>query len=490
MPSPAHLVLACGLIGGLIPLVCGWVPGPEADRLQRLIAGYALAGLPYLYVWRHWSTLSAERRTLMALLGVAAVTRLALLLLPPLLSEDLWRYLWDGAVQWHGIDPYRYAPNAAALDGLMADPTLAAIRARIGHAHIPTIYPPAAQITFLAAGALGPSALMLRLALIGADLVVIGGVWRWAASSGRSPQVAALYAFAPVPLLESAVGAHIDSVGVAGVVLAGVALAAWPEARRPLRAGLGLAVGIWTKLVPALALPVLLRHRPRAALATGVAAGLLLAPYLASGGHMFTGLRAYGQRWRANDGLFSLLIRPFEHIWPSGGGPVVLPDVVVRAVRALVGPAEGALPGQVWPDEVAFAAAKLIAGGLFGLVCLWCWYKARTLDGALGPMMTALFLVSPVVHPWYLLWLLPLAALDRGSEQPAPWSGAVLVWGLTAWVAYLPRPEYLRSGQWHEAAIWRWVEYAPVWGMLAWGVWQVARRRAAQKMKPTPSRSS
>lgn len=480
MSPPARRLLACGLAVALIPLAFGLWPGDEAARLGRLIAGYALAGLPFLYIWRRWPDLGDGRRALLTLLAVAAAGRLALLVLPPLLSEDLWRYLWDGAVQWSGLDPYRHPPNAAALDGLAADPTLSAIRARIGHAHIPTIYPPAAQITFLVATVAGPSALALRLVLVAADLLLVTGLWRWAAASGRRPQVAALYAFAPLPLLETAVGAHIDVVGVAGVALAGLALCG----RRPLRAGLGLAVGIWTKLVPALALPVLLRRHPRAALATGGAALLLLAPYLASGGHLLTGLRAYGQRWRANDGLFALVIRPFEHIWPHTGRPVELPGWAVEGVRALVGQS-GAQPGEVWPDEVAFAAAKLIAGGLFGLVCLWCWWRARTLEGALGPMLTALFLVSPVVHPWYLLWLLPLAALRWGDADRPPWAGPVLLWGLTAWIAYLPRPDYLRTGQWVEAIGWRWLEYGPVWALLVWGLW-----RAAQKMKPTPSRTS
>ncbi len=492
MIDPARRVLGCGLLVGLIPLAFGLMPGDEAARLERLIVGYGLASIPYLYIWWRWTDLPDTRRTLGAVVGLAALTRLALLLLPPLLSEDLWRYLWDGAMHWQGVDPYLHPPNAAALDGLAADPTLSAIRARIGHAHIPTIYPPAAQLTFAAAGAFGPSALLLRLALVGADLLVVLGLWRWAAASGRRPALAALYAFAPLPVLESAVGGHIDAVGAAGIVLAGAALAAAPTLRRTLGAGIGLAVGIWTKLVPVLALPVLLRHRPRAAAATVGAAGLMLLPYLlTSGGHMLTGLRAYGQRWRANDGLFAVLLWPFEQVWPASNQPLDLPEWAVWAVHRLVG-ASGA-PGEVWPDELAFAAAKLVAGGLFGLVCLWCWWKARTLDDALGPMMTALFLVSPVVHPWYLMWLLPLAALKRGGgpgDARAPWSTAVLVWGLTAWVAYLPRPEYLRSGQWHDSVLWRWVEYAPVWAALIWGLWRVWRGARDQKMKPTPIRGA
>lgn len=466
-------MLACGLAAALIPLTCGLIPGDEPARLERLVLGYALAGLPFLYVWRRWPDLGADRRALVALLAVAAAGRIALLALPPLLSEDLWRYLWDGAVQWRGLDPYRFAPADPALDALATDPALADIRGRIGHGHIPTIYPPAAQALFAAATAFGPSQLALRAVLALLDVAVVAGIWRWAEARGRRPQVAALYGLAPLPMLETAVGGHVDVLGVAGVVLAG-ALLAGSGSGRAIGAGFGLAVAIWTKLAPVLALPTLLRTRPRAAAATVGAAALLLLPYLTSGGHLLAGLRAYGQRWRANDGLFAALMWPFEQVWPPGREPVELPAWGAEAVRALVGPAPGALPGQVWPDEVAFAAAKLVAGGLFGLVCLWSWWRLRGLDRALGAMLTGLFLVSPVVHPWYLLWLLPLAAMCL--ESKAIWPRAVIAWSLTAWIAYLPRAEYLRSGDWLDSPAWRAVEYAPVWALLAWGAWRALRR--------------
>jgi len=477
--SPAaRRVLLFGALAALPPLLFGLWPGDEPTRLSHLIVGYGLAGLPYLYVWRNWSDLGSQRSAFVWLMVVAASTRLALLVLPPLLSEDLWRYLWDGAVQWAGIDPYRFAPDASALDALATDPELAAIRGRIGHAHIPTIYPPAAQITFFVATIAGPYALVLRAVLVVADLTVIGALWRWAGRLGRRPQLAALYALAPLPMLESAVGGHVDAVGVAGLAVAGLAL----SSNRVWTAGLGLAVGIWTKLLPLLALPVLLRTRPKAVVATAIAAVALLAPYLAAGGHLLTGLTTYGQRWRANDGLFRAVLWLFEQVVPPGDQPVDLPAPIVEIVRSLVGP--NAQPGQVWPDEVAFAGAKLVAGGLFGLVCLWCWWKARGLEDALGPMLATLFLVSPVIHPWYLMWILPLAALawDRPEGAP-PWSAAMLVWGLTAWLAYVPRPEYLRSGQWLDGSGRVLIEYAPVWALLIWRVW-------AQKMKPMPNRSS
>jgi hypothetical protein len=443
----------------LPPLVLGHLPGDEATRLERLVVGYALAGLPYLYVLLRWRDVSGLR----ALLGTALVARVALLTLPPLLSEDLWRYVWDGAVQWAGVHPYRYAPAAHALDGLAASPALAAVRAHVGHPEIPTVYPPVAQVLFALAGAAGPYPLVIRALAVLADGVTVWALWRWAERLGRDPRRAALYAFAPLPLLETAVGGHVDALGVAGLVAAGMALAG----TRPARAGVGLAVAFGTKLFPALALPTVARRAPRAVLVALVALGLCLLPYV-GGGLAPPGLATFAHRWRANDGAFALLLWPLD-AWASGlHPPLGLPAWVEQGVRLLVG--RGPEPViDLWPDEVAFAIAKLVVLLAFGVVALRAWRRARSLDAFLGPVTAALLLLSPVVHPWYLLWLLPFLAL-AAPESRWPWP--LIAWTLLTWIAYLPRPDYLRTGTWSEAVAGRLVEYVPVWFMLAVAAWR------------------
>ncbi len=458
-------MLGAGLAVALPPLVLGLLPAAdEAARLQHLIVGYALAGLPFLWVARRWRDLRGGPAGRRDLVLAALVVRLALLALPPLLSEDVWRYVWDGAVQGAGLNPYAHAPGAAALDGLATDPALAAVRARVGHPGIATIYPPAAQITFGIAGLAGPSPLVLRVLFVLAEGVSVAALWRWAERAGADPRCAALYAFAPVPVLESAVGAHVDALGVAGMLVAGASLAGG----RPWRAGAALAVAIGTKLFPVVAIPTLLRRSPRAAVAAAAATALLALPYALTGRWIPPGLGAFAHRWRANDGLFALVHWPFAR-WAEGlKPPLELAPWTERAVRLLVG---GERPGaDVWPDELAFAAAKAVTLALFGVVIVHRLVKALDLEGFLGPVTAALLLLSPVVHPWYLPWLLPFCALAAG--RGSAWAWPLVAWGLLAWIAYLPRPEYLRLGTWSEAATWSAVQYLPVWFGLALAAWR------------------
>ena len=74
--------------------------------------------------------------------------RLALLPTRPTLSDDMFRYVWDGRVQAHGLSPYRYPPSASEVAPLHAgDQT---IWPHINRRDAVTIYPPGAQMVFAA----------------------------------------------------------------------------------------------------------------------------------------------------------------------------------------------------------------------------------------------------------------------------------------------------------------------------------------------------
>ena len=58
----------------------------------------------------------AARSTLLIVIVFSGLFRLSLLFFPPYLSDDIYRYVWDGRVQAAGINPYRYIPADAALE--------------------------------------------------------------------------------------------------------------------------------------------------------------------------------------------------------------------------------------------------------------------------------------------------------------------------------------------------------------------------------------
>ena len=55
------------------------------------------------------------------ILVVAGLLRVLMLPLPPTLSDDVLRYVWDGKVAAAGLNPYRLPPDAPELERLRDD---------------------------------------------------------------------------------------------------------------------------------------------------------------------------------------------------------------------------------------------------------------------------------------------------------------------------------------------------------------------------------
>ena len=104
-----------------------------------------------------------SRRALVAALAVAALMRLAVLLAPPYLSDDINRYVWDGRVEAAGINPYRYIPEDPHLTPLRDE----AIFPKINRSdYAPTIYPPVAEYIFFLATRLRASLTAMKATLL------------------------------------------------------------------------------------------------------------------------------------------------------------------------------------------------------------------------------------------------------------------------------------------------------------------------------------
>jgi hypothetical protein len=119
---------------------------------------------------------AGARSGLAAVLLGAAAFRLALVSLPPQpLSNDLYRYLWDGRVAAAGISPYAHPPDAPALAALRDEAVYPNLRRRPAV----TIYPPGAQALFAAAWAARLRTVAgWKLVVVAADLAAIGVLTR------------------------------------------------------------------------------------------------------------------------------------------------------------------------------------------------------------------------------------------------------------------------------------------------------------------------
>jgi alpha-1,6-mannosyltransferase len=365
-----------------------------------------------------------------AILGAGLVLRLALLPADPTLSDDVWRYLHDGRAQLAGVSPYAFAP---ADDATL--PFRGPEHPLINHPHLVTIYPPAAQMTFALAALAGASLLSWKLLLLAAELGLALAIVALLRARGRDARLVAVYAWHPLAALEIAGNAHLEPIALAPLMLA-CAFAA--GGRRPA-AGAALGVSIAAKYWALPLLPFLARQRP---LATGAAAAAavvaLYAPYLLAGGPILGSAGTFVRDWVSNPGAFELLL-----LATGDRG------------RAL------------------FSAATLLTALL-----AWLWKRGATPEDAAFAFVFATLLLSPVVHPWYVLWL---AALLPVTTTAAPIAMAAAWWTLAAPAAYAVLPAYELTGVWQVPAAAVAVQLAPAALLLCAAAFRAATASSRQR---------
>ncbi len=264
-------------------------PGGILARRGALFA--EVAGMWAAYAVALACVRAVPRRTaVVVVLGLAVVLRLASVSHKAPLSDDLYRYAWDGVVQTSGTDPYRYPPDAPQLRGLR-DPWLwppdkadQPRKTLLNRPGVRTIYPPVAEGWFWLEHRVVPLSARdegYELAGLVLDAGVVAALLALLRRAGRDPRDVAVYALAPLAVLEAVQNAHVDVLAVLfvlGAVAAGV--------RKPVLSAAALAGAALVKIYPGLLLVLLLREpgRPvavRRVLQVGaVAAGLAVLTYL------------------------------------------------------------------------------------------------------------------------------------------------------------------------------------------------------------------
>ncbi|MGB6564447.1 MAG: hypothetical protein WBE69_17750 [Candidatus Binataceae bacterium] len=351
------------------------------------VACTALAGIAYLRtLWLLGRFTGGSNRVLALCLVLAAGWRVPLLLNPPTLSTDVYRYVWDGRIQRLGYDPYIVVPGNSALRHLHTAETLL-----MNHPDVPTPYPAAAELFFRAVMMVDDSARALKSAIFLCDAALVAVLLWWLVSSRRSPWWVLAYAWNPLIALEGAGNGHVDLLGALCLILTAASLA---RGRRTVAAvAFALAVGI--KFVPATLAPLFWRRiRLRdAALCVGILAALYV-PFLGQGRLPLGSLGDYLAYWRFNAPVYSAL----EWVFPTKG----LVGVPVAAGFAVA----------LWARwRLALDSPEA-----------WAWPVATTL------------LFAPTFYPWYLLWVTPFL-FTRRTLPLAVWtvSSLSIYWSLPVW---------------------------------------------------------
>jgi alpha-1,6-mannosyltransferase len=457
---PATLVvIGAGMLG-----LCWWAR--DLHRFTQWIAAYVwlfigelamcLLASGVVLKWNRHSSRAARLVTLGIVVVFAIGLRATLVPQRPYLSTDAYRYAWDGHVEAHGVNPYRFAPAAPPLEALRDPnyyPNAAHIYPNINRPELPTPYPPAAQLIYLLMNWLRPLRVTtFKAAALVFDTVTIV-VLMWTLYRARlDPARAILFAWHPLPIWE---GAHSGHIEAAFIMLLALALLAW-AGRRHWLVGMLLGLAAAVKYYPALVLPAFLRaadtpddaaSRPasnklmdavravafnRANLrllgAFALTLALVYLPYAVTGAAGFGALgNEFNEEGFTGTGARYFALGLIQKIVPLGAGVYL---IAAAAVLAALGAwwAARTKPGVA---VVARGAATLI--GVYWLLTSqrYAWYYAWILPFlCFAPRLGWLYLTGASVF-MYFLWYEPLVYPDLPL-----WLGAIVYLPAVMWLVW------------------------------------------------------
>lgn len=406
-------LLACGAV--ITACVAVWAAVGDFTRLVHAHLGlYAAAFAAYLLALRAARGLAG--RGLRLALAAALAWRVALAAAPPLLSDDVYRSVWEGRIQVHGNNPYewRNRPESDRLAYLRDD-----VWQRVNHKGYTAIYPPLWQLAARAAIAVHDSVTAIKLFLVACELAALAALSALLRRRGQARERVLVMAWSPLALVEIAGCGHNDVFAIVFLVLSLL----WLESGRPMASAIAAALGAQAKMLPGLvAAGWARRYRVVHLLAAALVVLALFLPYRWAGPGLWMSLGKYGEFWRFNESLFAVaaaLTGSHEH--------------AVRLCLALLAAVTAALALRRTEPTTA------------GMVVVTCW-----------------LLLTPNVLPSYAVWLLPWLVL-----RDAP---ALLLFTGTVQLAYLVYPAWLAGEPWKLGWGIRALEYLPCVALAAAGL--------------------
>ncbi|MBZ0206223.1 MAG: glycosyltransferase 87 family protein [Flavobacteriales bacterium] len=406
--------------------------GPSRSQSLQLLLGFSTAFTAYLWADRK-SKLSWKQ-----LMVAAIMLRVLLFLAPITWTDDQFRYIWDGLCSVHGISPFAFTP--AELLALHPQVFTPALFAKLNSPHFHSVYPPVAQLVFMIAAGLGQgdawhATLVLRIVAVAFDLATIGALGVLLKDAPDRVRKVGLYALNPLVLMEFTVNLHSEVLMIAPCLWA-VHLF---RNKRYAAAAVLIAIAAAAKLWPLIFLawiPSQLGWRRSIRFLT-----ITLLVFVASWipfytpeffAHFGSSLKLYVSWLEFNGALF-------------------------EGLRRLLG------------DALVKGTGLLSAITLIGLAAytLRLWRTRRTVWPEAMLWLLAIYLFgAQAVQPWYILPLVPLAALT-GWRWPLLWTLLIV-------------PTYLTYGTvpYEQPYWWIPVEYLLLLAFMAWEMWRRNKQMA------------
>jgi hypothetical protein len=345
------------------------------------------------------------------------------------LSDDIYRYLWDGKISAEGINPYSYAPEEEQLKHLRDTD----IYPKINFPNIATVYPPLAQFFFLLNVFIGNSILSWKIILFLCEAGLTYILYLLIRQFSLNPYRLLIFMFNPLLIIETYQSGHLDLIGVSLFWMA--IFLFYRKESTSILFFLGAALIKFYPLITAI--PFLIKRFWTKILFILSCFALVTLPFSLTGAMPMSGLLSYLNRWAFNN-IFYVGFTEFLS---------ALGMKITEIFRAVI---NGRLeifymsPAQIYKAIVLVILVMVIIDQMQKLRKTADFLNISYLQSSF--FITGLMLLlTPTLHPWYLLWIIPFLIFVPN------WSW--LAFTLLIQLSYVVLIDYARDSIWEES-IW------------------------------------
>ena len=409
-----------------------------AYQLQRFDF-IKLLGLYLALFFFCFKLIQFEKWNFRFLLFAGLAFRLVFLLAEPTLSQDYFRFLWDGHLILLGDNPYLLSPDALMEKGDVQIPNAATLHEGMGalSARHFSNYPPLNQLFFALAALLGGKSIMgtvvaIRIMHIAADLGIFYFGKKLLRYLNKSPYLIFWYFLNPLVIIELTGNLHFEGV----MLFFFCAALYFFLINKWVISAILIGASISLKLVPLLFLPLFLKNLGWARslqfylLALLVIAGSLVPFYIQEFFSNYSEtLKLWFSNFEFNAGIYNL----------------------VRQIG---------IQFEIKPWELIKVYGKITPIIVLALVFWLSFFRrgksANSLLGSMLIVISAYLFLASTVHPWYIIFALFLC-LFTNYRYPLLWSAVIVL----SYSAY-------RENEIKESLFLLGIEYLLVFGFLAY----------------------
>ena len=372
----------------------------RSDFVQLVVLFGFLSGLYILALYRKIFDVGFP-----LILGSAMLLRASLMFMTPNLTDDYFRFIWDGLLFANGYNPYLILPSQFINSSHAVTGITNSLYAGLNSPNYYTAYPPVCEFIFglsakLAGGNILGNVIIIRLVILLAEFGVIIFLHRLASKLAVSPKVVAIYAFNPLVIIELTGNLHLEAVMLLFLVLAIYLLVL----RKQLYAAASFGLAVSVKLLPLIFLPLLIKRLGLAKstifyTVVGTTFIVLFLPFYSVDliPNFLSSLRLYFQTFEFSASLYYLL----RWIGYQFAGYNII--ATLGTVLAIV----------IFLTIIAIAVREKTVTWL-------------SLFHGMLMCLTAYFLFATTVHPWYITSLV-LISLFTSYRYPILWSVVIIL---------------------------------------------------------------